>query len=222
MGRLSFLWGPGARGNVTEPVEIEVKFYLADVAEARERVLALGATAGGRVFETNIRFEDRARSLKDRGALLRLRKDEKARLTFKSPPPDPDAEFKVHRELEVQVDDFETCRAILEALGFHGEQIYEKWRETFVVGGTKLLVDHMPYGTFLEIEGEKADIRHISNLLALKWEERILLNYLEIFDIVRQEENLAFNDVTFENFRVNPVDVGTYLPLIYTTQEKVT
>ncbi|MDY6839344.1 MAG: class IV adenylate cyclase [Thermodesulfobacteriota bacterium] len=206
---------------MTEPLEIEVKFYLGDVAGVRERILALGATSCGRVFEANIRFEDEARGLKERGVLLRLRKDDKARLTFKSPPSNPDEDFKIHRELEIEVDDFETCRAILEDLGFHEEQAYEKWRETFTLGETKLLVDTMPYGTFLEIEGEKADIRHISNLLDLKWEERILLNYLEIFDIVRQEEHLAFNDITFENFRVRPVEIGRYVPLLCATHKRV-
>jgi len=206
---------------MTEPLEIEVKFYLADVAGMRERILALGATACGRVFEANTRFEDEARGLKDRGVLLRLRKDDKARLTFKSPPADPDEDFKIHRELEIEVDDFETCQAILEALGFHGAQAYEKWRETFTLGETNLLVDTMPYGTFLEIEGEKKDIRHLSNLLALKWEQRILLNYLEIFDMVRQGENLAFNDVTFENFRMSPVDMGRYVSMLYARHERV-
>jgi len=206
---------------MTEPLEIEVKFYLSDVAGMRERILALGATARGRVFEANIRFEDEARGLKDRGVLLRLRKDDKARLTFKSPPADPDEDFKIHRELEIQVDDFETCQAILEDLGFHGEQAYEKWRETFTLAETKLLVDTMPYGTFLEIEGEKTDIRHISNLLDLKWEQRILLNYLEIFDIVRQGENLAFNDITFDNFRMSPVETGRYVPMLYATHQRV-
>jgi len=206
---------------MTEPVEIEVKFYLADVAGMREQILALGATAFGRVFEANIRFDDKARGLKGRGVLLRLRRDDKARLTFKSPPADPDEDFKIHRELEIEVDDFETCQAILEDLGFHGEQAYEKWRETFTLAETKLLVDTMPYGTFLEIEGEKTDIRHISNLLNLKWEHRILLNYLEIFDIVRQGENLAFDDITFENFRASPVKIERYVPMLYATHERV-
>ena len=206
---------------MTEPVEIEVKFYLPDVAGVRERIRALGATSSGRVFEANIRFEDEARGLKDRGLLLRLRRDDKARLTFKSPPADPDEDFKIHRELEVQVDSFETCRAILEDLGFHEEQAYEKWRETFVLAETKLLIDTMPYGPFLEIEGGKEEIRHISTLLDLKWEQRILMNYLEIFDIVRQGENLAFNDITFENFKLRPVEIGRYVPLLYAAHQRV-
>lgn len=197
------------------PVEIEVKFYLSEVDSVRDRLLAMGATPYGRLFETNIRFEDEAKSLKDQGILLRLRKDDRIRLTFKSPPARPDKEFKVHRELEVQVDDFDTCHAIVEGLGFHPEQTYEKWRETFALRDTKLLVDTMPYGTFLEIEGGKSDIRNLTEQLGLRWHERILLNYLEIFEIIRREANLLFNDITFDNFKVTPVDIRKYLPMMY-------
>lgn len=197
------------------PVEIEVKFHLAEVDSVRDRILGIGATSCGRLFETNIRFEDAAKSLQGRGILLRLRRDDRIRLTFKSPPHRPDPNFKVHRELEVQVDDFDTCRTILEGLGFHPEQTYEKWRETFAIGDTKLLIDTMPYGIFLELEGQKSNIRNTAERLGLKWKERILLNYLEIFEIIMREEKLAFTDITFDNFKRRPVAIRRYLPLLY-------
>jgi len=197
------------------PLEIEVKFHLPKVDSMRNLILCLGATPCSRVFETNTRFEDGAKSLKDQGILLRLRKDDRIRLTFKSPPPVLDEDFKIHRELEVQVDDLDTCRAILEGLGFHPEQTYEKWRETFTLSDTKLLIDTMPYGVFLEIEGKKSGIRKTASQLALKWKERIVLNYLEIFEIIRRQEGLPFNDVTFDNFERTRVDIETYLPVLY-------
>jgi adenylate cyclase class 2 len=73
----------------------------------------------------------------------------------------------------------------------------------------------MPYGVFLEIEGEKSGIRNMANQLALKWKERIVLNYLEIFEIIRRKEDLPFNDVTFHNFERTRVDIETYLPVLY-------
>jgi adenylate cyclase class 2 len=196
-------------------VEIEVKFHLPEVDSTRERILAMGATCCGRLLETNIRFEDGAKSLKARGMLLRLRKDDQITLTFKSPAAQPDKDFKINRELEIKVDDFDACHAILEGLGFHREQVYEKWRETFALRDTKLLIDTTPFGVMLEIEGQKPDIRNIAQQLGLKWEERILLNYLEIFEIVRRKEDLPFNDMTFDNFKLRPVDIRKYLPLLY-------
>jgi adenylate cyclase class 2 len=196
-------------------LEIEVKFHPSEIKPIRDRMLSMGATHCGRVFETNVRFEDTSKSLRERGILLRLRKDDRIRLTFKSTPHRPDAQFKVHRELEVEVGDFDTCQSILEGLGFHPEQSYEKWRETFVLNNTNILIDTMPYGVFLEIEGEKSDIRNIAYQLGLKWEERILLNYLEIFEIVQREEGLSFRDITFENFKTTHLDIRKHLPLLY-------
>ncbi len=199
------------------PVEIEVKFVVHQVDPLRERIVAMGAVSFGRFFETNICFEDKGKTFKRSDFLLRLRQDEKNRLTVKTPPDERDGEFKIYRELEVEVDDFETCRAILQSLGFHPEQVYEKWRETFSLGETKLLLDTTPYGVFLENEGEKAAINHIPEELALKWEERILLNYLAIFEILRAEENLPFSDMTFDNFKGRPIDLERYLSLLFAT-----
>lgn len=196
-------------------LEIEVKFHLPEVKPVRDLILATGATHCGRVFETNIRFEDASNSLQKQGVLLRLRKNNQTLLTFKSSLSRPDTQFKVHRELEVEVDDFDACHSILEGLGFHPEQAYEKWRETFVINNTELLIDTMPYGMFLEIEGEKSHIRNLANKLGLKWQERILLNYLEIFEIVQREERLPFRDITFENFKTTRLDIRKHLPLLY-------
>lgn len=197
------------------PVEIEVKFHIPEVGSLRDRFISMGAISHGRFFETNIRFEDETRSLKTRGMLLRLRKDKQITLTYKAPAPQSGNEFKIQHELEVRIDDFDTCRGILEGLGFHQEQIYEKWRETFVLQDTKLLIDTTPYGELLEIEGQKSDIRNIAQRLGLEWEKRILLNYLEIFELIRREEKLPFNDMTFDNFKLRHVDIGKYLPLLY-------
>ncbi len=199
-------------------VEIEVKFHVPEADSMRELILGTGATSCGRVKETNICFEDGAKSLKAQGMLLRLRRNDQVTLTFKSAPAQSDKDFKINREFEVKVDDFSVCKAILEGLGFHAEQIYEKWRETFDLKNTKLLIDTTPYGVLLEIEGQKGDIRNIAERLGLKWEQRILLNYLEIFEIVRREEDLPFNDMTFDNFKLRPADIRKYLSLLYAGQ----
>jgi adenylate cyclase class 2 len=208
--------GPGLNdAAMHSPLEIEVKFHLSDIASMRDRLVAMKAATSGRVFETNIRFENRLKTLKEKGALLRLRQDDRSRLTFKSTPSTPSTQFKVHKELEVEVNDFETCRDILESLGFLPEQVYEKWRETFVFDDTRLLIDTMPYGAFLEIEGEKSEIRETARGLSLNWAERIILNYLEIFEVIQRGEGLAFGDITFENFEDVDFDINKYLPSLY-------
>ena len=197
---------------MADHLEIEVKFFIANAENLSRRLAQLGAEPRGRVFETNIRFENREHSLKARGALLRLRQDATCRLTYKSRPEKEDTDCKVFHELEVTVDDFGTMNAILEALGFHQAQIYEKWRQTYHWGQVELCLDQMPFGWFLEIEGPKQDIQAAARQLGLAWTERILTNYLAIFDLLRRHNELPFHDVTFANFEHHPVGIPALLP----------
>jgi adenylate cyclase class 2 len=200
-----------------EHLEIEVKFYLSDMDAIRDRILELGAVSMGRVFETNLRFDDADNRLIEKKSLLRLRRDTKTTLTFKSEPPFKNDQFKILKELEVEVSDFTTMKHILESLGFREEQVYEKWRETFMLNSTNLCLDTMPYGDFLEIEGQKEDIKELAYRIGLKWQKRILLNYLAIFDVIKQKSNLPFYDVTFSNFINIRFDLAEYLDLLEVT-----
>jgi len=197
-------------------LEIEVKFYISDFEPIRRRMKEIGAASQGKGFETNLRFEDQNQSLLRNDSLLRLRRDSRNRLTFKSvpggSPEEDDSQFKVYRELEVEVSDFEVMARILESLGYHVEQTYEKHRETFTYQGLEICADSLPFGDFLEIEGEKEAIRSMARRLGLNWRERILENYLGIFEYIRRNTGLEFQDVTFSNFRqTNPDDLSDHI-----------
>ena len=187
-------------------METEVKFYLVEIESIRERICQLGAVSQGRFFEKNLRFEDADKTLKINKSVLRLRQDNKATLTYKSKPLDSDNQFKKLEELEVEVSDFETMNRILQVLGFHCDQIYEKWRETLVLNQTQFCLDSMPYGNFLEIEGSEESIKDFASQLGLPWNQRIILNYIEIFDILKENLNLNFTDISFDNFNKVNVD----------------
>ena len=197
-----------------EYLETEVKFYLPDIDPIITRMIDLGAVFKHRTFETNIRFDDAEKSLIQKKSLLRLRKDNKITLTYKSDPPFKDNQFKTLQEFEVEVSDFDAMEHILKSLGFKEEQVYEKWRETYVLSDTYLCLDTMPYGDFLEIEGTKESIQQLASQIGLLWEKRILLNYLTIFDIIKRQLNLSFYDVTFGNFNNIRFDMAHYLNLI--------
>jgi adenylate cyclase class 2 len=199
-----------------EQIETEIKFFISDPEEMREKLKLLGAASGGNIFEINIIFDDKSRTLFKKRALLRLRKDSKMTLTFKTPSSDKDVRFKVLNELEIEVSDFSTSIKILESLGFIQKRIYEKWRETFILENICFCIDKMPFGDFIEIEGDKEKIIHYTSLLNIVWGKRILLNYLDLYEIVKKELNLSFSDITFENFKTVRADFsecfkGTYL-----------
>ena len=197
-----------------EHLEIELKFHTPDPAALRGRLQALGAACTGhRTFEHNVRYETEEGRLRNHNCLLRLRKERGTTLTFKSPPQEASKHFKICRELEVSVSDFDTMEAILNALGYFRCQVYQKWRETWQLNGATLCLDTMPFGSFLEIEGSPEVIRRIARDLGLRWEHRILSSYLGIFEILREKEGLPFSDVTFDNFQTVsiPFDRHGYL-----------
>lgn len=188
-------------------LEIEIKFHLENPGEIRASLISLGATPLGRFFETNHILDDCGQTLFVKNSLLRLRQADNTLLTFKSPAPAPDRGFKIQHELEVRVADFATMQQILEKLGFTTVRIYEKWRETFELGNIHLCLDTLPYGSFLEIEGSKADIPDLSGKLGFAWPQRSVLNYHELFELVKTDLQLTFSDITFLNFEGISVDM---------------
>jgi len=192
----------------SENLEVEVKFLVDDLAAVRDRLLAFGARIHKpRVYERNVRFDSPWDGLRTQGKLLRLRQDAIARLTFKGEPQTPvESEARVREELEVEVGDFQTTQALLERVGFEPKQVYEKYRETFIFGRAEVVLDEMPFGDFVELEGEEASIQAAAAALGLDWDLRILANYLALMAGLKERFGLDFDDLTFENFAT--VDVA--------------
>jgi adenylate cyclase class 2 len=199
----------------TENLEIEVKFLIDDPEAVRERLLAAGAELiRPRVYERNVRFDTADNALLPKEELLRLRQDTAVILTFKGPSAyDRLSEAKVREEIEVAVDDFERMTSILKRLGYEPQQEYEKYREAFRLGDLEIVLDEMPYGNFIELEGNEADIKSAAQAFDLDWQERILSNYLAMMGILAEFHNLPFLDVTFANFKDSEISIKDVLPL---------
>lgn len=194
-------------------LEVEVKFLLPDLQPLRQRLLTAGAAlTKPRQFERNVRFDTQTETLRLEEKLLRLRQDDRARLTFKGPVlEDAASEAKVREELEVEVGDFHRTATILHRLGFLPLQIYEKYRETFTLDGVEVVLDELPFGNFAELEGDEHAIRTLSARLELPWSDRILDNYLNLMSRVKAHYNLPFDDLTFTNFDGLAIDLPAVL-----------
>lgn len=195
-------------------LEVEVKFFVERLTAVRQRLLDLGAELHKpRVFERNVRFDTPDERLRLAGQLLRLRQDTAVRLTYKGIPANPPAsEAKVREELEIAVSDFATAALICQRLGFQPLQTYEKYRETFLWNGVEIVLDEMPFGDFVELEGEESAIRETAVRLSLDWSKRLLTNYLALMGQVRQHFNLPFTDLTFVNFENLEIPLSDLLP----------
>jgi adenylate cyclase class 2 len=178
--------------------EIEAKFAVPGLDPIRQHLLQLAARlTRPRLQETNLRFDFPDGRLQRAGQVLRLRKNHDTRLTFKAPGPAPEQRV----ELEVEVDQAEATQKMLEALGFGVFFLYEKYRETFILEGVEVMLDELPFGAFVEIEGPDLErIRRVAERIGLPWEERLRLSYLSLFARLQQSHAWTFRDATFANF----------------------
>lgn len=204
-----------AGGRDAKALEVEVKFYVTDLDATRRRILDAGAIlASPRVYERNVRFDTPDEELLRRQELLRLRQDTRARLTFKGPAAaDVHSEAKVREEIELEVADFDGMATILTRLGFAPVQVYEKYRETYHLGDVEIVVDELPFGNFVELEGTEQAIKAAAQRIGFDWERRVLANYLALMELCRRTYDLSFADLTFDNFRGRRVDIGSLLPV---------
>ncbi|GAB4455624.1 MAG: hypothetical protein Kow0070_04200 [Anaerolineales bacterium] len=163
--------------------EIEAKFYVLDLERIRRRLQALEAPLiQPRVLETNIRFDLPDNGLRSEGRVLRLRQDTETRLTYKGGSVNLQGVLK-RIEIEFVVEDFDKARQFLEALGYRRLFYYEKYRTTYEFDQCHIMLDELPYGNFVEIEGLTAEsIQVVAEQLALKWDCAIPASYHVLFD----------------------------------------
>lgn len=181
--------------------ELEVKFLVSDLAKLEQRLRDLGAIQESpRTHEINLRFDTPDGTLQMGKQVLRLRQDQAVHLTYKGPSTSQQG-VRVRTEIEFMVEDFEKARRFLEVLGYQVALMYEKFRTTYTLNGVKILLDELPYGDFVEIEGSDPQvIRSVNDRLELDWERRSPESYTVLFEGLKARNGLSFRDLSFDNF----------------------
>jgi adenylate cyclase class 2 len=181
--------------------ETEVKLYVPHLEWVQVQLERSGAQlTAPRVYERNVRYENVEKSLTTNGIVVRLRQDTRARLTYKEGS-SAEAGIVSRTEIEVEVSDFEAMETILGKLGYHPHLVYEKYRTTYELDGAEIVLDEMPYGNFVEIEGEAEQIEALIQRLGLDESARLGGSYTTLFDRVKTHLGLSFDHLTFENFK---------------------
>ena len=193
--------------------ETEVKFYVRDLKRVELRRLDLKAQLiQPRVHEVNLRFDFPDGSLRRDFKVLRLRKDADAKLTFKGPSEEREGGVMSRKEIEFTVGSFEDAKQFLELLGYVPVVFYEKFRTTFELKDAHIMLDELPYGTFVEIEGENIQtLAEITHLLGLNWGEMVKAGYHALFDRVADKFKLKSADLSFkalESVRITADDLN--------------
>lgn len=194
--------------------ETEAKFFVQDLSRIKSQLEKLATQLiQERVLETNMRFDLPGATLRAQGRVLRLRRDTEARLTYKSAGTNEQGVLS-REEIEFVVEDYEKARRFIEALGYQKLMYYEKYRTTYEWNKTHIMLDELPYGDFVEIEGESLEsIRWVADQLRLNWETAIAASYSALFERVQRALKLSSQDLSFENFeeiRVKASDLGVH------------
>jgi adenylate cyclase class 2 len=148
-------------------IEIEKKYRLTKKqrADVMRRLPKIGANYQGKELEENTLY--RGGSL-DGSSVLRIRRvGEKAILTYKQRMPSTSS-IKHQRENETRVSDAESMAEILDGLGYSRALVYEKRRETWRLRKTEIVLDELPFGLYMEIEGSEQEIEIIERDLGIK------------------------------------------------------
>lgn len=192
--------------------EIEAKFYVQNLDLIKKRVQQLGGhLVQERVLETNLRFDLPDGRLRARGRVLRLRRDTEVRLTYKGGSQNEQGVLR-REEIEFVVEDFEKARQFLEALGYQKLVYYEKYRTTYQLDEALIMIDELPYGNFIEIEGNSIDlIQDVARQLNLDWSAAVPTSYHALFERARTTLKLSLEDLAFADFEgieVHATDIG--------------
>ena len=179
---------------MTTPTESEIKLRVEDPGAARAELAAIGATlARGRHLEDNALFDDRRRSLRSAGCVLRLRRNAVgAQLTVKGPRRDVER-VKTRPEVEVGVTDAALTERLLELLGYERVFRYQKYREVWHWRDVEIVLDETPVGAFLEIEGSIETIHAAARALGRGPDDYVRESYVQLFFEAGGEGDMVFD-----------------------------
>ncbi|MEP7149142.1 MAG: class IV adenylate cyclase [Acidobacteriota bacterium] len=148
-------------------LEIEKKYRISPdrLIEIVTSLNEIGAVFVGEDFEENTIYGGDA--LERTGGIVRIRRtQDRAVLTFKRRVGNQ-ADVKQQVEYETEISDSHAAARILAELDLSPKLIYEKRRKTWTLKSTEVVLDELPFGLFMEIEGSITAIREAEMLLGI-------------------------------------------------------
>jgi adenylate cyclase class 2 len=183
---------------MTVAIEREIKLGFASVDEARERVIASGATPlRGRRLQEDALLDTPDERLRRAGCVLRIRTESgKNRITFKGPV--HAGIMKVRDEIETSVGDADAVLRILDASGFRPWFRYQKYREEYALEDVIIAIDETPVGIYVELEGGENGIAAVAAVLGRAEADYLRDSYRSLFVRHCQEHGCAPGDMLFD------------------------
>jgi adenylate cyclase class IV len=111
------------------------------------------------------------------------------------------AHFFEREEMEIKIQDgenLETLREILKSLSFQREIIFEKKRKNVFKNDIIISFDELPFGFFVEFEGEPEKINKYLNEFKLLNRPRITKAYLGLWEDYKKSHNVVDENCVFK------------------------
>jgi adenylate cyclase, class 2 len=187
-------------------IEKEVKFKINNPDKIKKKFEELNAKCLGSDFQRTIRFENNGK-LKEQGLFLRVRSGFKNTITLKSKIPGASEHIYQREEIELEISDIEKMQEIIKKLGFNDEMIMEKYRTKYELNDCEIVVDKLPFGDYIEIEGEEKKIFDLINKLNLDKNKLINKTYWDLFEDYKNINNMQYlgKNIVFKN-KTNEVE----------------
>lgn len=178
-------------------VEREVKLAFDSPGLARAAILGIGAVPlRARRLQDDTLYDTPSATLRDSGAVLRLREDgASSAVTLKGPA--EAALMKVREEYEASVSDLAVLRRVFGAVGLSPWFRYQKYREEYAAAELTIAIDETPVGTFVEIEGGEEAIVAMTHALGRTPADFVLDSYYRLFMKRREQYGLAGDQMVF-------------------------
>jgi len=177
-------------------IEKEIKIRVDSLAPIQLKLEEKGAKFHGKAFQRTVRFDSENLDLESSKTFIRVRSGFNNVVTLKKKVNTNKNVFE-RVELETEVKDIEVMRQIFHYLGYTKEFIMEKYRSNWSYRGTEISFDEMPFGHFVEIEGEEDDILKTVNELGLNIDRKITVTYWDLFDEYKKKTGAEGDNIVF-------------------------
>jgi len=179
-----------------EYTEKEIKLRVKNLSGLVDSLKKRGAKFLNKSKEKTIRLDTPSGDLESRGVFLRVRAGSKNTITLKEKT-EEDKSVRARKETEFEIQDVDKMAYILERLGFGYSRIMEKYRINLSYKGTKLSLDELFFGQFLEIEGQENKIEKVAKELGFNPNEKILVTYWDILEEYNKKKKTKLKDIIF-------------------------
>lgn len=176
-------------------IKQEVKIDVTDIDIIKKlrnnRAILLGSNQ-----ETTIRYDTEDRKYEKSGKYIRVMEGFKNCITLKEKVNENDKLFE-RDEFEIEIDDVENAKIILEKIGLKPILKMQKYRLKWNLDGIRINIDELPFGLYMEIYGNENEIQNVMEKLDIENEEKIIGTYWDIYEQYKDKhdfnENIIFS-----------------------------